>query len=161
MKILIAYFSWRGATAKVAARLMNDAAGHEATILQASPKKDREYWQWLILSFFPGSYVDIDLGLLDVSKYDLILVGSPKWTVSCPPFNRLLKSLRGTAGKRVGYFMTYGGFDAERYVRASLRALESLKMEPIGSLAVKRRLTEGPEYLPMVDGFWKHLQDEI
>lgn len=161
MKILIAYFSWRGATHRVAARLRDDAAGHEVLFLRIAPRRDRKYWRWLMLSLFPGSSVDIDLGAIEASKYDLILVGSPKWTVSCPPFNRLLRRLSGTTGKPVGYFMTYGGFDAERYVRATLKALESMGMKPIGSLAVKRRLTEGPEYLPLVDEFWRLVERAV
>ena len=159
MKVLIAYFSWTGMTEKVADRIAKNLSKQEVEVRRMMPSKQRGYLAWLTLSLFPGSRVKIQQLDCDLSGFDLVMMGSPKWTLSCPPFNEFLGRLRNQLGKKVVYFMTYGGFDQERFARRAVSRLNALGCQVVDVLLVKRRLVETGEYAGVVDQFCARILD--
>lgn len=136
MKILLVYFSHTGNVFHVAELLRARLEPHhEVTIAEIKPRKPHPYWFWLALSFIPGCRVPICEILRDVHDFDLIFLGIPKWTFSCPPVNQYLRKLRSFIGRPLAIWVCYGGFDQERFLRSIMA-----KLGRMGVLLVARRL---------------------
>lgn len=139
MRVLITYFSRTGHTRHVAEELAKHLSQrHEVELHEIHPLRERSYFNWLARSFVPRSQVAIESGSADLTPYDLVLLGTPKWTLSCPPVNRYLSLTKATSGQPLGIFMTFGGFDQERYLRALVRRLGAQGFSVVGALALKR-----------------------
>ena len=118
MKILLAYFSFTGNTEKVSKLILKclQESGINCDIFKIEPILKLKYLPWLFLSFIPGLPFPVkNLKLLNLGNYDAIILGSPKWSLSCPPvtyFIRFLKSerLKAKSSLRIFLFITYGGF---------------------------------------------------
>lgn len=159
--MLIAYFSWTGNTEKVASRIAANFSNNEVAVYRIVPIKERDYWAWLLLSFLPGSRVQILPHPLDVSKFDLIVLGCPKWTFSCPPFNEFVSGMKNQLGKNAAFFTTYGGFDEERFVSSIVRKLGKNGMNVRSQLLVKRDRVQSGSYVQSVDDFCKNLLKDL
>jgi hypothetical protein len=106
-----------------------------------------------LYSFFPGSRVRVEAINSDVSSYDLICLGSPKWTFSCPPFNEYLHMLRGCRGKRFVLFATFGGFRERDFTTRIISSLKRKGASSISVLTVERRHVHDGAYIKLVDDF--------
>jgi NAD(P)H dehydrogenase (quinone) len=157
LRVLVAYYSWSGNTEKVAMRIAKDYGGHDVSLRRISPVKDRGYRTWLLLSFIPGSRVAMKPLDVDMGAFDLLILGCPKWTFSCPPFNEFVATLRNHRGKKAAFFMTFGGFDEERYLASVLRKLARAGLDVRSHLAVSRKKVLSGEYTELVDEFCKGL----
>ena len=158
MKILLAYFSWTGHTEKVAGEIHRLLKGsHQVEMCRIHPVKARGYWRWLALSFLRGSRVRITPTVTDLRPHDLLILGSPKWTVSCPPLNQYIRLLTGHAGKRLIYFMTFGGFGQERFRDMIVRRVERRGLRVEGTLLVKRRHVQEGRFAEQVQDFCRRL----
>ncbi|MFB6132586.1 MAG: flavodoxin family protein [Halanaeroarchaeum sp.] len=115
MNTLVVYYSRTGTTRRLARRLFQHLA--DPDLLRIRPRRERRYPEWLALSCLPNATVDIQPVPSDLRAYDAVFLGSPKWTLSCPPVNAFLDrvDLRGVP---VGVFITYGGFDERRFARS-------------------------------------------
>jgi len=153
-KALVCYFSYTGNTRIVAERLKEKLQlRYQVDLLELMPRKNRPYLVWLIYSFLPNSRVAINKCISNLTGYDLICVGSPKWTFSCPPFNEYLNSLSGCAGKNFALFVTYGGFRKQDFLRRIVKVLELKGAASIQVLIVRRRKIPDNSYLQLVDDF--------
>lgn len=159
LRILLVYFSWTGFTRSVAEevkRLLS--ARNHVDICEIVPVKKRSYLGWLMRSFIPGWRVDIQPSISDISRYDLLVIGSPKWTLGCPPVNEYLHRLRGVEGRRFAVFLTYGGFGEKRYLRRLLNILVKKGLKPSGWLLIKRRSMLQGRHEESVEVFCKQLE---
>lgn len=140
---LVVYYSRTGTTATVAGSVV--ARLSDPAVERIRPRRARSYPNWLVRSFVPGSTVPIESVEHRPPDFDAAFLGTPKWTLSCPPVSAYLDRM-AFDGVPVGLFLTYGGFDEERYAR---RLAERLREE--GAVAVERLLVErdrveaGPE----------------
>ncbi len=158
MKILLTYFSWTGHTERVAGELHRLLKGsHEVEVCRIQPVKARGYWHWLTLSFLRGSRVRIAPAVTDLTPYECVLLGSPKWTVSCPPLNQYIRLLTGQMGKRLIYFMTFGGFGETRFRDMIVRRLRRRGLQVEGTLLVKRRHVQEGRFADQVQEFCRSL----
>jgi len=140
MKILLVYFSNSGNVMRVAELLRAELEPHnEVTLAEIKPRRPHSYWFWLALSFIPGCCVPICAIPGDVRDFDLVLLGMPKWTLSCPPVNQFLHTLRGHCGKPFAVWLCYGGFDQDRFLRSFLRKLRRMGVLPVAWRLIKRR----------------------
>jgi hypothetical protein len=140
MKILLVYFSNTGNVRRVAGLLRAELAHHnEVAMVEIRPRRSHSYWFWLALSFIPGCRAPICEILRDVRDFDLVFLGMPKWTLSCPPVNQFLHMLRGHRGKAFAVWMCYGGFDQNRFLRSFLRKLSRMGVLPVAWRLIKRR----------------------
>jgi len=161
LRVLIAYYSWTGHTEEVAARIAKNFVGHDVSIHRITPVKKRGYKTWLLLSFFPGSRVSIlPLGV-DLGDFDLLLLGCPKWTFSCPPFNEFVKTMGIVRGKKAAFFTTFGGFDVERYAESAVTRLARAGLDVRSRLMISRKKVQSGEYAQLVDEFCNRLLADV
>lgn len=126
MKVLLAYFSFTGNTEKVAFEILKclQANGIRCDVFKIEPLINLKYPFWLLLSFIPFLPFPVkNLNYLNLQNYDALILGSPKWTLNCPPityFIRFLKRHKFRNSLKIFLFLTYGGFREDIY-------LESLK----------------------------------
>lgn len=160
MRILVVYYSFTSTVQGLAKSIESYlSTRHDVTVATIEPVRDRSYWNWLLLSFIPGSSVAIINPREDFESFDRICIGFPKWTFSCPPLNRFLAILPKLPSETsLGLFMGFGGFDEDRFLRR-IEARVSRKGRLVASLAVKRKLLETPKTLSFVRQFCDALVD--
>lgn len=146
----IIYYSRTGNTERVATDLAGQLSNPK--VLKIQPVTDRTYPNWLVRSFVPHSTVPIRPVETDVREYDPVFLGTPKWTLSCPPFTAYLSKLRIT-DVQTGLFVTYGGFDRERYVNSLSNRLKAKDANLVSSLSVKRSAIGTIQYFSGLERF--------
>lgn len=153
-RFLVVYFSFTGNTRKVA-EAIRSYLSHGATVVTVNiqPTRTRTYFEWLGRSLMPNSKVRIKPLICDFSVYDLVFLGFPKWTLSCPPVNEYLETISGFEGKEVALFMTYAGFDEIRYTNDMLSKVRRKSMHVLGTLAIRRRTIQKGAYFHDVANF--------
>ncbi|MEF8786905.1 MAG: flavodoxin domain-containing protein [Haloarculaceae archaeon] len=134
-EVLIAYYSRTGTTETLAEQLA--ATLPEPTTECIMLLSERRYLNWLCRSFVPGWGVNIEPPDNDPQMYDAVFLGVPKWTVNCPPITTYMSEV-SMDSLPVGLFVTYGGFDEQRYVRALAEQLTGLGAETPAWLLVQR-----------------------
>ena len=125
---------------------------HEVTLAPIRPLRQRSYWNWLARSFVPGSTVAIEPLGFRVQGFDRVCLGFPKWTLSCPPLTRFLKTLPHRSEVGLGLFMAYGGFDEDRFFRSMTRKAQT-RGRVVARLAVKRSHVDSPACEAAVQAF--------
>jgi len=139
MKALIVYFSWTGYVEKLAEHLRTQLEPFgEVVTARIEPVRQHGYWIWLACSFLPGLRVPIQPVTTDLGEYDVVCLGFPKWTVSCPPVNQYLHSMQLKPGNRIGVFMSCGGFDEERYLRSMMKKVARRGAQIVAVATIKR-----------------------
>lgn len=147
---LLAYYSRTGTTETVARAVKGRLDDPAVEVIR--PTRRRRYVNWLARSFVPGSTVPIEPVETDPRDRSVAFLGTPKWTFSCPPVTAYLERVRYD-GASVGLFVTYGGFDEERYARGLAERLRALGAAHVTSLLVKRDRVGGPDIEAAVESF--------
>lgn len=108
MKILIAYYSKTGGTEKLAYFLKNllEKRGNQVDIQKIEPKKERNLFVWLFLSLFKKETPIKKPKILNLKKYDRVLIGTPNWFYLSLPIAKFLKEAKGLERKFVCLFST-------------------------------------------------------
>lgn len=133
--VVIAYYSRTGTTERVAADLADCVP--DARVLEIEPRNERSYPNWLLRSFVPESTVPIAPVPTDLSAARALFLGTPKWTLSCPPVSAFLDQL-AAHDVPAGLFVTYGGFDERRYAKRMSGRLADSGATVAARLLVKR-----------------------
>lgn len=147
---LVVYYSYTGTTAAVARSVGQRL--DDPVVERIRPQKRRRYLNWLARSFVPESSVRIEPIEADPRGFDAVFLGTPKWTLSCPPVTAYLNRVRFD-GATVGLFLTYGGFDEERYARRLVSRLQRAGAETVETLLIKRDRVGGEGYGTEVSAF--------
>ena len=134
MRILMAYFSRTGCTEKLA-KAIGDEVKERGHAIEWEVIEPAVLYSWLLelVRDFPRypslacclvssrwrgrhirtyNQVEEDIQPLkypDVSEFDRICIGGPKWAQISYPVARYLQTIRGIRGKKVGSFATFGG----------------------------------------------------
>ena len=166
MKILISYFSRTGYSERLALAIGGElkTRGH---ILEWEIIRPAVYYSWIreVARDFPR-YPSIACGLVspswrqrhietynqveediqalkypDVSGFDRICIGGPKWAQISYPVARYLQTVRGIRGKKAGSFTTFGGpplqsFELELIEKPMARLLGRMGAEVVANLGV-------------------------
>ncbi len=130
----MAYYTRTGHTGRLAELIMDElrVQGHEVAVERIEAKKRRN--RWIILAQQIYTYPLIALALAsdsfkewwmlhypqveedirplyhpDVSLFDFVCIGGPKWAEISYPLARYLAEVRGFANKQVAAFATFGG----------------------------------------------------
>jgi hypothetical protein len=160
--LLIAYFSYTGDTRRIAeAFLERLRTSYDMDAVEIVPTRKRSYIHWLAYSFVPNSEVDIENAGTDLSRYDAILLGFPKWTFSCPPLNRFIRTLTNLNKPKFYLFMTSGGFDEQRFLDSLTHKLTKMGCNVAKSLTVKRKSVQRETYAQCVDSFVKCMREQL
>lgn len=104
MKVLIAFYSRTGNTAKTAEYIAKQfrAKKHAVKLFKVRPMKELRAYD------YHKNEKDLLLKkpLVDLSSYDLVLVGTPVWNFSPTPIiTSYLRKLRNVDGKKFGVFV--------------------------------------------------------
>lgn len=156
MQSLVIYYSRTGSTHEVAQTIT--AALDAPTVERIRPVTGRRYPNWLLRSFVPGSRVAIEPTETTLSAYDAVFLGTPKWTLSCPPVTEYIERADFTDAT-VGLFMTYGGFDEERYLDDLVDRLQAAGATVPATLRVQRDETGSAECEKRTDRFCELVTD--
>lgn len=108
MKILIAYYSRTGSTEKLALAIEKKfrERGFEVDVEHIRPKKEHGFLAWWHIRIVKRGCEILPPKIKDVSKYDVICIGSPNWTRLSLPVARYLNEVKGLKYKNVGLFTT-------------------------------------------------------
>ena len=166
MKMLVAYFSNTGYTEKLAIAIHEELArrGHEVEVEKIRPAiayawlreaaRDVPRYPSIILSLFSNAWrrhhlrtynqVEEDIQSLkypDISEFDRICIGGPKWGQMSYPVARYLQTIRGIRGKNIGAFCTFGGpplpvFEVELIFEPMRRLIERMGAHMVGQVCV-------------------------
>lgn len=162
MRILLVYFSWTGNTRAVAEEVRRTLAHRNVVeVCELQPRRRRRYIEWLLLSVIPALKVEIQPVVADLSGYDLVVIGCPKWSFNCPPVNEYIGRVRGSAGRVAAVFITYGGFGEKRYLSRLVKALEKKGMRVSATLTVRRRNVANGEYREGVKSFCRDIEQIV
>jgi hypothetical protein len=140
---VVVYYSRTGTTHAVATDVADGFAS--PAVHRIRPHTGRSYPNWLARSFVPGSTVPIEPAPTDLREADAVVLGTPKWTLSCPPVTEFLRRA-DLAGVPVGLVLTYGGFDEQRYADALVDRLAGMGADVRATLLVKRDEVGGSGY---------------
>ena len=160
-RLLVAYFSYTGDTRRVAEALLERLRRYDFETVEIVPTRKRSNLHWLAYSFVPNSEVDIANAEMDLSKYDAILLGFPKWTFSCPPLNRFIHKMRNIDKPRFYLFMSCGGFDAQRFLDSLTHKLTKKGCNVVECLTVKRNQVQRDTYAESVDLFARQIRQDL
>lgn len=172
MKILLAYYSRTGNTEELALRLAKEFAhrGHEVSLEKIETLQTRSKWRlalpllstlpvlplylWVApfrrwwLRRYPQAQLPIRaLKQPDVSGFDRICIGGPKWLYIAYPVARYLQQVTGLTGKRTGAFATFCGpplpvFEMEMLLSPMQRLVQEKGAVVTAQLAVSSHFHE-------------------
>ncbi len=134
MKILIAFFSRTGRTETLMKQIRSNMETRGVSIEWeeiktagassrfAELKKDLHNYPTVFIGLFKSAWRDrftatytqteediLPLRFPDVSRFDRIIIGGPKWARISYPVARYIHTVKGLAGKEVGSVSTFGG----------------------------------------------------
>lgn len=150
MHSLVVYYSRTGNTHSVARAIATHL--ESPAVERIRPVRQRRYVNWLARSCVPQSKVAIQPTETELSRYDAVFLGTPKWTLSCPPVTEYLEraSFDGTP---IGVFLTYGGFDEQRYLARLVDRIEAQRGDVVATLRVQRDAVDTNECVRKVAEF--------
>ena len=161
-RILIAFFSWTNNTRTIAQEIeKNLSFSSKVDTCEICPIKTRRYLTWLFLSSIPRFKVKIQSKIYDLSNYDMLILGSPKWVFNSPPINEYLNRLIGCRGQMTAIFITYGGYGEKKYAMQLEKNLEKKKLHVIDTLLIRRRSIKKGEYFRDVQSFCKYIEQIV
>lgn len=103
MKILLAYVSMSSSCSSLGSAISSDLIdyGYSVDSCRIIATEQHDFSGWLLRSLVPGFKVDIRPTIEDASRYDSLVLISPNWGCSCPPFSTYLDHLIGLNAKNV------------------------------------------------------------
>ncbi len=110
-KILIAYYSYSGNTKEVAEAIHEKIGGDLFEIKTAGsyPDEYRPMTQQARKEIQDGYRPELTTSVADISKYDVVFVGSPNWWGTITPQVSSFLERYDLSGKTVVPFITHGG----------------------------------------------------
>lgn len=165
-RVLVVHYSRSGHTAQLASVLAEELRGRGHEVVTEAIRVARDWNKWLlpipllpILPLLPLYLVSagfrrlwhriyyqprqeiLPLRWTDVSGFDLILLGTPKWLYLSYPVARWLEVVRGFEGRQVAAFATFCGPPLEVFEIGMLfqpleARLRACGVTPVGRLAV-------------------------
>lgn len=183
MNILIAYFSKTGYTKDFACAIEQEliARGHTVQFEIITRVKNRSWIHELFveLPLYPSigltlisrwwrgrhtkNYHQIEeaiksLTYPDISRFDMVCIGGPKWAHISYPVARYIKTVKGLLGKKVGAFATFGGppfnvFELKMISSSMERALKSQGADIISEAYISSNYHQITGLLPIMRFF--------
>lgn len=158
MKILVVFYSRSGKTKKAAEAISDILKCDKEEIFDTKSRKG--------IPGFLSAGTDANLRRLTAIKeiknnpslYDLVIVGTPIWSSNISTPIRTYLSLFKEEFKKVAFFCTQLGSDAEK-VFADMKNLS--QKTPVALLALNSREVARDQYMQKVKKFIKNLKEEI
>ena len=142
MKAIIIFYSYSGITRGVAEAAKTACGGD---LVEVKPREKYSSLTAYTLGCFRALRDEgepIDPEMIDVSAYDLIVIGTPVWAwKATPPVNAAIAALTGCEGKRAVLFATCGA-SAKETLPTLRRALEAKGVVVNGEFVFTRKEIE-------------------
>ena len=147
IRILVIHFSFTSRVRQLAGEISEELEKTgEVTRAVIQPLAQRSVRSWLARSFIPGWREPIRPTIVDQTSYDLVCLGSPKWTFNCPPVSEYIHQMQCRADQPLAIFMSFGGFDQERYLKSLVRKVGRRGARVVATLAVRRAAVQRGDY---------------
>jgi flavodoxin/cell division protein FtsL len=106
MKILIAYYSKKGKTERLAREIQKKLTkkGYRIDLERIRVAKEKNSFFWFIHRILKSKTEIIPPRVKDVSEYDVICFGSPDWFGISLPISSFIDSIKGLKNKKVAIF---------------------------------------------------------
>ncbi len=146
MQYAVIYFTKTGNTQKLA-KVMSEI---ENAKLYKIKSLNLPKLIWLVLSLLPPfvwKFINVPISVepfLDIRQYDIIALGFPKWGFMTPPISSFM-SKYDLGNVSLLPFMTYGGWDYERFYNKICNMLKTGGAKIIGKLLIKRKFLQDSE----------------
>jgi len=121
MKVLVAFQGDSGSNTKVAEQLKKSLEARDCKVeLQPVLPKKKKKWFHHIKDFRKNKKIALKKAIIDVKKFDLVIVGTSVWTYKpTPVITTYLRSLEHTRGKKFVLFATCVGVPGTTIKRMS------------------------------------------
>jgi flavodoxin len=150
MKILIAYYSWKGHTADVAGEL---ARKLNAPIIRIEPLKDSGPVIGGVRALL-GLRAPIKPATTDLKDIDHLVIATPVWSHKIPPYTReYLAGITNCRGKRFSVLAEMGGSGAENTIAIVRKILEGKGMTFVASAWTIEKDVNARQFGPTLDTF--------
>ncbi|MDH7510632.1 MAG: flavodoxin [Methanolinea sp.] len=145
MKICFIYHSYSGITRKLVKKVQADCGGDVVEVVPRQRYNTLTAYTLGCMRARNGECDPIDPEVIDVSGYDLIVIGTPVWAFrATPAANAAIAALRGAEGKKAIVFATCGGSPGETIPRIR-EALAGKGTRVIGEMVFAKKDTEDEE----------------
>jgi flavodoxin len=110
MKTCVIFYSYSGVTRGVAESLAASCGADLIEVHAKNPYSKLTAYTVGCMRARRGDADPIDRETIDVSSYDLVIIGTPVWAFrAAPPVNAAIAGLSGCSGKKAVLFATCGG----------------------------------------------------
>jgi flavodoxin len=148
MRILVAFYSWRGHTGKVAKAL---ATRLGADLVQIEAEKESGMFGKATGAML-GRSAPIRPAKTDLSGVDFLVIASPVWAGKVPPYvNRYISLLSNTSGKPFSLVAEMGKSGAEKAIAHMRRLLEARGMQFVSSAFTLESEVEMGSFVPKIE----------
>ncbi|MCQ8894258.1 MAG: ArsR family transcriptional regulator [Methanolinea sp.] len=145
MKVCFIYHSYSGITRKVAGEVRAACGGDAIEVVPRPRYTPLTAYTLGCVRARNGTCDPIDPEVIDVSGYDLLVIGTPVWAFrATPAVNAAVAALQGAEGKRAVVFATCGGSPGETIPRLR-EALAGKGTRVVGEMVFMRKDTEDAE----------------
>ena len=162
MKSLITYYSYSGHADKVAQKLAEFLKNKgNVDIQRLRPRTEIDSFGAQCRAAFLKRRAELENGItFDVSRHDLVVIGSPVWAfASTPAVNTFLDKVNGLHGKKVAVFLTSGsGVGVKKCFKNIRTILESKGASHIEELSIPdSKLNDESFVNSSIEGILSHL----
>jgi flavodoxin len=148
MKILVAFYSWKGHTGKVAKAL---ATRTGADLVQIEAEKESGMFGKAMGAML-GRSAPIRPVKTDLSGVDFFVLASPVWAGKVPPYvNRYIELLGNTSGKPFSLVAEMGKSGAEKAIAHMRKRLEAKGMQFVSSAATLESEVDLGSFIPKIE----------
>jgi flavodoxin len=139
MKTCIIYHSYSGITRGVAEKVGSACTGDLIEVKPQEKYTTLTAYTLGCLRARNGECDPIDPGTIDVSAYDIVVIGTPVWAwKATPAVNAAIAALKGCEGKKAIIFATCGGMPGET-LPILKRALEAKGATVLGDFVFTKK----------------------
>jgi len=112
VKSLVVYYSRSGRTRKVGELIAQKLKSDIEEIVDKQNRSGMKGYLFSGRDAFLNKFTQIQSSDVNLSNYDLVIIGSPIWAGKMPPAIRTF--LNVSSAKKVGFYCTCGGSDSRR-----------------------------------------------
>lgn len=153
-KAMILYYSRTGTTKKVAERLANDLDADIEEVVDMKSRAGPLGYVTAGRDAMKKRLTNLEPLKSDVSKYDLVVIGTPIWAWTMTPAIRTLLTEQGKNLKNVAFFCTMGGSGDDK----SFEVMEKLSQNPIATLTLLTKEVNNGSADAKIEEFEKKLK---
>ncbi len=144
MKSLVLFYSRTGTTRKLAEKIAQELNSDIEEIIDLKDRKGAMGWLTSGRDAMKKKETHVKDISKDISKYDLIIIGSPVWAGSVTPAVRTFLNKNKDKMKKVAFFCTMGG---ENPSKIFIQMQELINIEPLGLLALTTKEVNNENYV--------------